>query len=435
MKTAISLLAVATLHAGAAGQQQPDAFLPILEQGADEWSLVWNDEFDGADADLEKRWVSQNGPSTHILSSRWRENARVSDGTLRLINRKESRGGQEWTSGNIWTRETFQYGYFECRYRYAAAPATNNSFWIMTRRESLTPEQLATHINGRPPKGAMFEIDINEGHYPATVNTNIHNWSDLIEVNGKKRSQSASRSITFGTQPDRILKLETPVTAHKIRLTSNHQRHFHVREFRIFAPQADGRYPDIFSPVPEDGPTDLARDQANRIQVSGIFGGRLEPGMSAEVRNLSDNNPSTSWISQSQGQKWIEIEFPEPRVVGSVQFLNGWRSGDQWTGTVDDYRLEYHDGREWIEMTSFGISDMSVNFARDFNVFGLEWDEEKIVFYLNGREIRREPNKFCHSPAPIWLSLAIIAWHGRVTDAIDGTFMEVDYVRVFQRRR
>jgi hypothetical protein len=41
---------------------------------------------------------------------------------------------------------------------------------------------------------------------------------------------------------------------------------------------------------------------------------------------------------------------------------------------------------------------------------------------------------FCHSPAPVWLSLAIIGWGGRITDAIDGTFMEVDHVRIDQAR-
>jgi len=30
--------------------------------------------------------------------------------------------------------------------------------------------------------------------------------------------------------------------------------------------------------------------------------------------------------------------------------------------------------------------------------------------------------------------LAIIGWGGKITDAIDGTFMEVDYVRVYQAR-
>jgi beta-glucanase (GH16 family) len=235
----------------------------LLPDGASKWKLTWSDEFDGPDSKLEEKWVSQNGPSGHILSSRWRENAKVSAGTLKLINKKEQRGGQQWTSGNLWTKEHFQYGYYECRYRYAAAEGTNNSFWIMTM--------------GQQPSGKKaFEIDINEGHFPNEVNTNIHNHTDVTIVNGRKTHPSSSKSFAFKE--------------------GNH------------------------------------------------------------------------------------------------------------------------------------------NFARDYQTYGLEWTEQELVFYFNGREIRREKNDFCHQPAPVWLSLAIIGWGGKITDAIDGTFMEVDYVRIYQAR-
>jgi beta-glucanase (GH16 family) len=263
----LPLLLVATLLLGsplhAAEPAAPPAPGSLLPGGASAWTLAWSEEFDGPDAKLEDRWISQNSASTHILSSRWRENAVVSNGTLRLINKKEKRGGQDWTSGNIWTGEHFQYGYFECRYRYAAAEGTNNSFWIMT--------------NTKPPAGKKsFEIDINEGHFPNEINTNIHNHSDIKIVNGKKTHPTSSKT---------------------------------------------------FKPL---------------------------------------------------------------------------------------------DGKH--------------NFARDFHTYGLKWTEKELVFYFNGKELRREKNAFCHSPAPVWLSLAIIGWGGKITDAIDGTFMEVDYVRIYRQR-
>lgn len=233
----------------------------MLPGGPDGWHLVWQDEFDDPNDKLDEKWISQNGPSGHILSSRWRENAVVDGGMLRLINRKEKKGGQDWTSGNIWTKQRFLYGYYECRYRYAAAAGTNNSFWIMT--------------NEKPAPGRKsFEIDINEGHWPNKVNTNIHNHSDVSVVKGKRTHPSASKSF---------------------------------------------RFPD-------------------------------------------------------------------------------------------------HD------------------FAREFHTCGLEWTKDTLVFYLDGKELRREKNTICHWPAPVWLSLAIIKWAGPVTDAIDGTFMEVDYVRIYEKR-
>ncbi len=233
----------------------------MLPGGGDKWKLFWSDEFDQPDSLLDQKWESQNGPSGHILCSRWRENAVVSNGTLKLINRKENRGGQQWTSGNLWTKEQFQYGYYECRYRYAAAEGTNNSFWLMMK-------------GIKPVDGKSFEIDINEGHYPNSVNTNIHNWSDVTEVNGKKTHPSASKG-------------------------------FHIENFDL---------------------------------------------------------------------------------------------------------------------------------AKDYHTYGLDWSREELVFYFDGKEIRREKNLFCYSPAPVWLSLAIIPWAGKITDAIDKTQMEVDYVRIYKKK-
>lgn len=217
------------------------------------YQLVFSDEFNGATTDLDKDWEFQNGPSGHILCSRWRENAVVTNGLVRLLNKKETRAGQEWTSASLWTKRQFQYGYFECRYRYGAATGLNNSFWIMTRGGT-------TNTPGR------FEIDINEGHLPDKVNMNIHNWS------GKHWSKSKS-----------------------------------------------------------------------------------------------------------------------------------WRA----TG---------HD------------------LSKEFHVYALEWTTNELIWFFDGKEIRRETNSICHKPAPVWLSSAIIKWAGAVTEKIDGTAMEVDYVRVYRKR-
>jgi beta-glucanase (GH16 family) len=74
-----------------------------------------------------------------------------------------------------------------------------------------------------------------------------------------------------------------------------------------------------------------------------------------------------------------------------------------------------------------------IDFSREYHLFGVDWEEDEIVFYLDRKEIRRVRNEFCHTAAPIRLSSAILR-NGKVTDAVDGTFMEVDYVRVYARR-
>jgi beta-glucanase (GH16 family) len=111
----------------------------MLPGGSERWKLVWDEDFTGVDADLDQRGVAQNSANTHILCSRWRENVVMADGLLTLTNRKQQRGGQEWTSGSITSKKQFLYSYFECRYRYAAATGTNNAFWLMPSIPVVSP--------------------------------------------------------------------------------------------------------------------------------------------------------------------------------------------------------------------------------------------------------------------------------------------------------
>ena len=183
--------------------------------------------------------------------------AGVAAGKLRLINKMESRGGQEWTSGSISTKQHFQYGYFECRYRYAAAEGTNNSFWLMTRG----PE---------PKTGKRFEIDINEGHYPNKINTNIHNWSDVKVVDGKKQHPSSSKHFEFGQEPGRATQLEIPIRTRGLRLASDHAGAFHLPEWRVFAPNASG-YPEVMdakADQPRPGLTNHTRMPGVTVRTS-----------------------------------------------------------------------------------------------------------------------------------------------------------------------
>jgi hypothetical protein len=62
---------------------------------------------------------------------------------------------------------------------------------------------------------------------------------------------------------------------------------------------------------------------------------------------------------------------------------------------------------------SFKPLDGQYSFARDSHTYGVKWTGKERVFYFNGKELRREKNAFCHSPAPVWLSLAIIAGAAR----------------------
>jgi len=379
--------------------------------------LVWSDDFDYPDAQLDNKWISQNGPSGHILCSRWRENAVVENGILHLKNKKEIRGGQEWTSASIWTKKQFQYGYFECRYKYAAATGTNNSFWMMTT--GLTPAV-----------GKKFEIDINEGHYPSEVATNLHNWTDVTTdpATGKSTHPSFSQSFSFSSaKPDVTIQLEIPVTTRRIRFSSSFGAHFHIQEFRIY--NVNAGYPSALSPTADQdiaGLVNFARDPSTKITASGVYGAGYE------VQNVADGGLVKHWVSQVSGGKWLEFEFSSDKRIGCLQFISGWQGNGSWNSVISNYKVQYFNGTEWFEIASFDAATSGMNLGREYHTYGLKWTKDSLTYYFDGKVLRGMKNEICHTPAPVYLSEAIISWAGEVIDAIDGTSMDVDWVKVYQ---
>ncbi len=383
---------------------------PGADLDLDDWELVWADEFDGGEQDLDKRWTSQNGPSSNCLSSRWRENAVVSDGTLKLCYRRESRGGQEWTAANLWTKETFLYGYYECRYRYARAYGTNNSFWIRT----LEPDLAAGKYG--------YEIDINEGHYPNEVNTNIHRET----ADG---TQTSGETFPLGASAGYNIPLEMPVTTDRIRFSSNHAAHFHIREFILYGCITGTEYPDPTTYDAGNLPAGLVNYAAEAsITVSGGYN-------DSKPSAMTDGDIDTSYVLNEEGGKWVEFTLPEARTIGCVQFVNGWKNAGVWTDLISDYRIEYHDGTQWVELAAMDIAQ-ELNLADEFHTYGLAWTGQELIYYFDRRELRRSTFLAGYdNPARIWLSGAVVPWAGTIDpEMLDGSCMEVDYVRVYRRR-
>ncbi|WP_010134585.1 family 16 glycosylhydrolase [Ochrovirga pacifica] len=385
-----------------------------------DWKLAWEDDFNYENKDLDKQWESANHSSFNLYCSRWRENAVVRNGELHLDIRKEKRGGQDWTAGSVWTKKKFKYGYFECRYKYAGGEATNNSFWLMTKPRK------------EPSEGKIFEIDINEGHYPNEVSTNIHNWSDITVLpNGKKKHPSYSKQFYFGAKPAYSIQLELPVETQKIRFVSHNSSRFNIGEFRVYNVIESGEYPEVLSPTADQdipGLINYARSKDATISSSGSFSKK------ASESNLVDGNPFSSWSTQQKGDKWVEFEWKQPIKVGCIQFTNGWRDKNKnWRSLIHQYKVQYLKDGKWRDISVLDAGADN-DFSEEFHTYGLEWNKDELVFYFDGKELRRTKNEFCYSETPIWLSLALIKWHGVLKDDLDGKSMKVDYVRYYQKK-
>ncbi len=81
----------------------------------------------------------------------------------------------------------------------------------------------------------------------------------------------------------------------------------------------------------------------------------------------------------------------------------------------------------------------------DFHVYGCDVTEKTIIWFIDGKEVAREENKYWHLPMNVTLSLGLryphVGWVGNDTRTIPSaataegfpTAMEVDYVRVWEK--
>ncbi|WP_017446624.1 glycoside hydrolase family 16 protein [Gayadomonas joobiniege] len=409
LTSSVFLLAI-TNSVFSADQTQAERLANAPQIDLSQWQLAWHDEFDYPDDELDKKWISQNGPTENewVLSSRWRENAIVKDGVLHLLSRKESRGGQDWTTGNVWTKRTFGYGYFEAKFKYAGAYGTNNSFWFWPRQ-------------GVPEGQKACEIDINEGHYPNIINTNVHNWTDTYTLpSGRVSHEDDQKHWTLKGDPNHKIVLNKSVRVTKVRLTSNNPASIHISEFKVFD---------------QDKTENLAHASDTQLKTNGVFN-----KLPSKPEYAIDGREDTRWVSAKHGKKWLELSWSEPKSIQSIEFKNGWLQeyGDSkgfYRNLISDYRLEYFADNQWHTAKVYNAADVA-DFSQQYHTFGLEWDKDYFKFYLDGKLYHTMRNKVCFSETSLLFSLAILraGIAGPVTDEIDGTSMKIDWVRYYQKK-
>lgn len=101
------------------------------------YKLAWADEFDGNTLDTNK-WTFRT--DRKHLSAQRPENVLVSSGLLRLILKKETADGKQYTGAGIISRMAFRHGYYEARFKMPASAGWHTAFWLMKHDGSGTTD-------------------------------------------------------------------------------------------------------------------------------------------------------------------------------------------------------------------------------------------------------------------------------------------------------
>ena len=131
------------------------------------WKLVWADEFDGSLLD-SSRWNTRIGNDWDLLhyNTDRTENIRVEDGVLRLIARRESYMGFDYTAALLHTERiaAWRYGRIEARMKLPGTQGFVPAFWLLP----------AQNRYGWWPDSGEIDIMEHPTHQPHTVYGTVH---------------------------------------------------------------------------------------------------------------------------------------------------------------------------------------------------------------------------------------------------------------------
>ena len=98
-------------------------------------------------------------------------------------------------------------------------------------------------------------------------------------------------------------------------------------------------------------------------------------------------------------------------------------------------RFANHWGDEKTERSYSGIWT-TPGLSKDFHLFAIEWDKDKIVWFIDGKERFRSVDGVPRQPLYLAASLAVGGNDAKWPDSTTPfpAFFDIDYIRVYQRR-
>jgi len=113
-------------------------------------------------------------------------------------------------------------------------------------------------------------------------------------------------------------------------------------------------------------------------------------------------------------------------------------------GSNDGFEIDVNEGHYPNEVNTTlhqdGMNSQSQSYragydlSADFHLYAAEWNEQEVIYYFDGKPIYCVPNNKAHLDCSVIFSTAVLLWAGPIKNSLDGTSMDVDWVRVYQRK-
>ncbi|MDG1849420.1 MAG: glycoside hydrolase family 16 protein, partial [Flavobacteriales bacterium] len=191
------------------------SFLFINFSFAQEWNLVWSDEFETEGAINSEKWFHQtqlpngwgwyNNEKQHYTNRI--ENSYVEDGILKIVAKKEDFHDQghtkEFTSARLNSKFAFQYGKVEVRAILPVGQGTWPAIWTLGKNITEPGGYWTDRGFGNTSWPACGEIDImehwgNNQNYVQSATHTPSSYGGTINHGGQMISTASSQMHTYG---------------------------------------------------------------------------------------------------------------------------------------------------------------------------------------------------------------------------------------------
>jgi beta-glucanase (GH16 family) len=165
----------------------------IIVDPVEEWTLVWEDEFEGSGLPDGSKWSFETQPPGWVnnelqaYTGARTENVRRENGSLIIEARRDYYNGNEYSSARIHTagKAEFTYGRYEARAKLPPGRGTWPAIWLMPSdifKYATTCSAQTGWVAGCNAWPNSGEIDIMEhvghdlGNVHATIHCEAYNW-------------------------------------------------------------------------------------------------------------------------------------------------------------------------------------------------------------------------------------------------------------------
>ncbi|APG63535.1 hypothetical protein LPB140_03525 [Sphingorhabdus lutea] len=185
-----------------------------------------------------------------------------------------------------------------------------------------------------------------------------------------------------------------------------------------------------------DKPGGVAYGDPLPVTTAAVIGKKRFLNGYMEARTKAGNASMTSafWALGYQSELDVYEQIGNPKnKKGNIRETH-------YTSAIHDWRPNRYEAQFGKNKTFTNTYDMGVRVADDFHIYGVEWNEDYLKFYLDGKltkEIsRREIGDgwVLSNPMAIWFDSEIFEWLGNPHKEELPAIYEIDYVRIWQKR-